>query len=159
MKHWRIALPATLLVAGLLLAACGGGSKNGGASPTPPGSTASPATPTASGPPLSDDDYLRVFCNGLNDYRNALNTATTAEAIADVVRAYVAAMRLVTPPVDVSEFHAAYIKYLADAIDDPTSLVVTPPPKPPDDVRKRLAEKQRDVAECSFPTFLGEPTD
>jgi hypothetical protein len=157
MKHWRIVFPATLLLGSLLLAACGGDSNNG-ATPTP-GTTSPPTTPGASGPPLSDEDYLRVFCNGLSDYTNALNTATSADAIAEVVRAYVGAMRLVNPPEDVREFHTAYVKYLEDAVDDPTSLVVTPPPKPSDEVRRRLADKQRNVAECSFPTFLNDPAD
>jgi hypothetical protein len=157
MEHWRFALPAVVLVVGALaLAACGGSDNNNGNPSPSPGATQQPATPSPGGPPLSDEEYLRVFCNGLNDYTNALNTATTTEAIAEVVRAYVAAMRQVTPPADVREFHAAYVKYLEDAVDDPTSLVVTPPPKPADTVRRRLAEKQRDVAECKFPTFLND---
>lgn len=151
MRQMR-ALPAllSLLVVPLLfLAACGGSSEGESESPTP-GATVSVSP---SGPPLSDEEYLRVFCTGVTNFREALNTEPR-EGLVRVVEEYRDAMAAVNPPADLTEFHAQFVQYLADAVAEPTQLITRQPPLPPEDARKRLAGKTGDIPECQYPTFL-----
>lgn len=146
MKRWFVIGP--LAAVALAFAACGGGdndnnSSNGGDS----------EEATASGEPLSDEEYLRVFCTGVTNYRNALNTAPR-EGLVDVIEEYIDSMRAVTPPEDAQGFHDEFIGYLEEAVEEPTFLVTRDPPRPPDDVRERLASKTSDIDECEYPTFL-----
>lgn len=113
----------------------------------------------ASGPPLSDEEYLAVLCTGLTGYQDAILREPTAEGIAAVIEQFIADMKEVNPPEDVLNFHRAFIRYLEGGLDDPTSLTQAQPPLPPESVRERLAEKVRDVEECRYPTFLGEPAE
>jgi hypothetical protein len=147
-------LLASLAAAALFLAACGGG---GGSNSTPTPTPTSEA-PTPAGPPLSDEEYLRVFCTGVTNYREALNTEPR-EGLVRVVEEYVASMRAVSPPADIAEFHAAFIRYLEDAVAEPTALITRQPPLPPDEARSRLADKARSIDECRYPTFLDGGSD
>jgi hypothetical protein len=130
------------LAAAAILASCGG---DGG----DPGDGAT----GASG--VSDEQYLAVLCEGLSDYTDALLTATSAQAIADVITGYTAAMRALDPPADLREFHGQFVRYLEDAVAEPTSLVTRAPPKPDDGPRQRLAALESSVDACRYPTFLG----
>ena len=132
-------------------AACGddgGGTKTDTSNPN--------ETPVASGTPLSDEAYLKVFCTGTVAYQDALLTKPKADDIAAVIKTYIASMEKVTPPEDLAKFHADYVQYLRDSVKDPTSLVTRAPPKPADGPRQRLAAKVTSVPECKYPTFLGE---
>ena len=130
---------AVWLALAVVLAACRGG---GSASETPAAT------------PVGDEEYLAVICSGLDRFTDALMVATTPEEVREVVEEYIAELEAVTPPEDVRPFHEAFIQYLRDAVDDPLTLLTTPPPTPEEEVRQRLAEKERSVAECRNPTFF-----
>jgi len=116
------------------------------------------ASPTPSGPPGSDEDYLRAVCIGTSNFSNALLSKTTAADIAKVVQAFADEMKQLNPPADLAEYNRAFVAYLEAAMDDPTSLVTTPPPAPPDDARRRLAALEPTIPECKDPTFFSRPT-
>ncbi|MBI2765356.1 MAG: hypothetical protein HYX53_05505 [Chloroflexi bacterium] len=136
----RTAIVGALAFVAIFAASCGGSS-----------------TPDTKNPDaLNDEGYLKVFCTGLTEYQDALVSKTTKEDIARVITGYIASLKTVTPPDDLAKFHAEYIKYLEDAVADPTSLVTRKPPMPSDSARERLASKTNDVPECKYPTFLGQ---
>jgi len=102
--------------------------------------------PPANG--VSDETYLKVVCTGTRDFSDALISQSTAEGIAKVIKDFVASMKAVEPPADLSGFHKDIVKYLETAVEDPTSLATKKRPQPPEDVRKRLAAKESGVPEC-----------
>jgi hypothetical protein len=160
-------LAALLAALALLAAACGGGDGDGasgdndGADDDPtedasvdPGGDQPRTSVTPSGPPLSDEEYLRVFCSGVTTYREAVNTANRDELI-QVVQDYLDSMAAVNPPEDLQQFHTELLGYLDDALDEPTYLLTRNPPVPEESVRSRMAEKSADIDECQYPVFLG----
>jgi hypothetical protein len=141
----RNAILGAVVALGVVLAACGGaGDKS--------------SSPTSDPNALSDEAYLKVFCTGLTEYREALLTKTTADDIAKVIKDYIAALKPLSPPQDIAKFHQEYVKYLEDAVNDPTSLVTRNPPEPGASERQRLASKTSNVPECKYPTFLADQT-
>jgi hypothetical protein len=132
---------ATLMLVVLAGAACGGGAK-------------SSATPTPSGPTISDEEYLRAICVGVTQFSDALVSKSSADEITKVVRDFSASMKKLTPPADLQKYNTDFTKYLDDAANDPTSLVTKKPPLPADSVRQRLAAKEMNVPECKAPTFF-----
>jgi hypothetical protein len=132
-----------VLVAVATAAACGGG-----------GSNKSTPTASVSGPPATDEQYLKAICTGTQDFSDALVSKTTADGIAQVIKQFSANLKKINPPADLRTFHAAFIKYLDDSLTDPTSLLTKAPPEPPDSVRQRLASKESSVPECKSPQFF-----
>lgn len=128
-----------LLLSAVALAACGDKDDSGGSS----GAAAS-----------SDAQYLAVFCTGLTKYQETLVSATKVDDIRKVIEDYIGELEKITPPDGLEKYHKDYIRYLREALDDPTSLVTTKPPMPPESDRERLSEKTKGVAECKYPTFL-----
>ena len=141
----------------LIAAACGGGGGSGGSGGNSSGGAAPSPSVTAAGAPLSDLAYLKTFCTGLTNYQEALVSAKDAQSIGNVIREFSGSMKAVNPPEDLREFHTQFVAYLDAALADPTSLVASAPPLPPESVRARLAGKVKDVPECKYPTFLREP--
>lgn len=129
-----------------LLVACGGDSKDDA---TP----AATSSVTPSGSPLSDEEYLKVFCTGVTSFREALLTEPR-EGLVKVVQDYYDSMKAVFPPPDAATFHQEFLDYLEDALEEPTFLVTRDPPVPEGAVRSRLASAVSSVAECKYPTFL-----
>ena len=112
------------------------------------------------GPPPSavdDEGYLAVMCANLDRFSDAILVETEEAGIAAVIEDFIDELEAVAPPADLRDFHGAFIEYLEDAVDDPTSPLVLPPPLPDDDVRERLAAKERSVEECREPTFFSNP--
>ncbi len=110
--------------------------------------------------PVSDEGYLAVMCANLDRFSDAILTETEEAGIAAVIEDFIEELKAVQPPEDLREFHGAFIDYLEEAVDDPTSPLVLAPPLPEDDVRERLAGKERSVEECREPTFFGNsPAD
>ncbi len=144
--RWRLALPMLVALGALLFGACGGGSSKSGTTPAASGSS--------QGGAVSDEAYLKVVCGGTDDFYNAVQTATTADGISKVIRQFISNLQKVTPPSDLQQFNKDFIKYLQDAVDNPTSLLSTNPPLPPQKARDRLVSKESDVEECKNPTFL-----
>ena len=107
--------------------------------------------------PVSDEGYLALMCANLDRFSDAVAVETEEAGIAAVIEDFVEALEGVEPPADLREFHAEFIAYLEEAVDDPTSPLVLPPPLPDDDVRERLAGKERSVSECREPTFFNNP--
>ena len=142
-------LVLSMTVAVLAFAACGGG---GDDSPTatPAAGGATPGTPRE----VDDLGYLEVFCGGIARYFDAVQTATTVDEIAGAVDAFVSEMEAVAPPEDVRPFHQAFIDYLRASADDPTSLLVEPPPVPDEAIRDRLAGKESQVDSCKESNFF-----
>ena len=143
-------LSALVIFAAMVTAGCGGDSKK--ESPLSGGNE--PAPTVAAGTPATDEQYLAVFCAGATRYQEAVNTEKTADGIANAIKEYIAAMQKVVPPEDLREYQATYLKYLQDALPDPTSLLTHPAPLPPDGPRTRLANKASSVSECKYPNFL-----
>lgn len=102
----------------------------------------------------SDEDYLRAICTGSQDFSNALLSKTTPDEIADVIRDFIETMENTNPPADLVGYNDEFVKYLEEAVNEPTSLVTSKPPLPDDDVQRRLASKEPSVAECKDPTFF-----
>ncbi|MBI5948382.1 MAG: hypothetical protein HY875_09610 [Chloroflexi bacterium] len=129
-------LLAVAAVAVLLLAACG-----------------SDKAPADNG--VSDEEYLRVLCTGLDNYSDSLLGAAKPDQIAKVVQDYITAMKAVTPPKDLAPFHTAFITYLEQGFADPKALLTVSPPRPPEKVASRLVAKEPQVPECQDATFFG----
>ena len=110
--------------------------------------------PEPTGTPATDEQYLKAICTGLVNFSDALVSKTSSTEIAAVIKAYIVGMQQIQPPTDLQKFHKDFVKYLQDALNDPTSLVTTTPPLPSDDVRKRIASKERNVPECRDATFF-----
>ena len=109
---------------------------------------------------VGDEGYLAVMCANLDRFSDAILRETEEAGIAAVIEDFIGELEAVAPPADLREFHDAFIAYLEDAVGDPTSPLVREPPLPDDDVRERLAEKERLVPECREPTFFsGAPAD
>ena len=110
-------------------------------------------------PPSAVDDeaYLAVMCANLDRFSDAVQVETEEAGIAAVIQDFIDALEAVEPPADLQDFHDAFLEYLEDALDDPTSPLVLVPPLPDDEARERLAGKERSVAECREPTFFNNP--
>ncbi len=110
-------------------------------------------------PPSAVDDeaYLAVMCANLDRFSDAVQVETEESGIAAVIQDFIDALEAVDPPADLQGFHDAFLEYLEDALDDPTSPLVLAPPLPDDEARERLAGKERSVAECREPTFFNNP--
>lgn len=128
-------LLSTVLTAGLL-AACGDDND------------------TPDGPGGSDEDYLRLICQGTQDFSNALVSKTTADEIGEVIRDFIETMEGANPPADLREYNEDFTQYLEDALADPTSLLTRRPPLPDEDIQQRLASKELSVDECKAGTFF-----
>jgi hypothetical protein len=102
----------------------------------------------------TDEGYLRAICVGSQNYSKALNTATTADEIARVVRDFIAEMKKANPPADLVAYNTEFIKYLQDSVEDPTSLVTRNPPLPSKDIQRRLASLEPSISECRDGTFF-----
>jgi hypothetical protein len=74
-----------------------------------------------------------------------------------VIKDYIASVQKVTPPADLVSWQNGFVKYLQTMVPDPTKALSQSPPLPPESVRKRLADQVKDVPDCKYPTFLGEP--
>ncbi|MDE2933915.1 MAG: hypothetical protein F4X03_03030 [Dehalococcoidia bacterium] len=107
--------------------------------------------------PVADEEYLAVMCVNLDRFSDAVMEATAEAEIAEVIEGFIEELEAVEPPADLRDFHEAFIEYLEEAVDDPTSPLVLAPPLPDDDVRERLADKERSVEECREPTFFNGP--
>ena len=153
MRCLRYPFAAAMVVFALLVLACGGDSKKP-ATATNDG----PAPAVATGTPATDEEYLAVFCAGATHYQEAVNTEKTADGIANAIKEYIAVMRKVVPPDDLRDFQGSYLKYLQDAVPDPTSLLTKAAPLPADGPRTRLAGKASNVPECKYPNFLNPQT-
>ncbi|MEP6870689.1 MAG: hypothetical protein ABI939_02450 [Anaerolineaceae bacterium] len=103
---------------------------------------------------VSDEAYLKAICSGSAAFSSALLTKTKAEEIGQVIKAFSASMKALTPPDDLKDYNTQFTKYLDDAVADPTSLVTRTPPLPKQDVRDRLAVKESNVPECKDGTFF-----
>lgn len=108
----------------------------------------------------SDEDYLRAICIGTSDFSNALLSAESVDEIRGVVEEFADEMRSLNPPADLTDYNQAFVAYLDAATEgDPTSLVTTSPPEPPDDVRRRMASLEATIDECRDPTFFSRGED
>lgn len=117
-------------------------------------------TPGASTGTGNDEDYLRAICVGTSNFSNALLSATSVDDIRSVVEEFADEMRALNPPADLTEYNQAFVAYLdAAAEGDPTSLVTTSPPEPPEDVRRRMAALEPTIDECRDPTFFSRDDD
>lgn len=132
----------TAVVAATLLGACGGGDN-------PPKSTGTG----------NDEDYLRAVCAGIDQVSDALVAATSPAEIARVIEDFAATMRAIDPPPDLADYNQKFVAYLEAAVDDPTSVVTTSPPLPPDAARRRLASLEPSIPECREPTFFSRGLD
>lgn len=108
-------------------------------------------TPRSGG---TDEEYLAAICKGTSDFSNALLTKTTAAEIGNVIEDFITLMKDANPPADLADYNQEFVKYLEDALADPTSLVTREPPLPPDDIQRRLAAKELSVDECKDGTFF-----
>ena len=102
----------------------------------------------------TDEEYLAAICKGTSDFSNALLTKTTAAEIGNVIEDFITLMKDANPPADLADYNQEFVKYLEDAVADPTSLVTREPPLPPDDIQRRLAAKELSVDECKDGTFF-----
>lgn len=141
MTMYHRAMPRTFLlglalavVAPLALVACGGSDspKGGG----------------------SDEDYLRAICVGTSNFSNALLSKSNPDDISKVIKDFIAEMKASNPPADLVKYNNDFIKYLEDAVNEPTSLVTRAPPLPNKDVARRMAALEPGISECKDGTFF-----
>ena len=92
-------------------------------------------TPKSGG---TDEEYLAAICKGTSDFSNALLTKTTAAEIGNVIEDFITLMKDANPPADLADYNQEFVKYLEDALADPTSL----------------ATKELSVDECKDGTFF-----
>lgn len=116
--------------------------------------TADQPSATLGGGTGTDEGYLAAICAGTSQFSNALISKTTPDEIADVIRDFIAEMKQANPPADLVQYNADFVKYLEDAVSDPTSLVTRNPPLPAKDIQRRLAAKELSVPECKDGTFF-----
>ncbi len=102
----------------------------------------------------NDADYLRAVCLGIDRVSDALVSATSADAIAAAIEEFANTMRAINPPPDLTDYNRQFVAYLDAALKDPTSVVTTSPPLPPDRARRRLAQLEPSIPECREPTFF-----
>lgn len=102
----------------------------------------------------TDEEYLKTICVGTANFSDALLSKTTADEIAKVVRDFADEMKKANPPADLVEYNEQFVKYLEDAVNDPTSLVTRQPPLPSEDIQQRLANLEPTIPECKDPTFF-----
>ena len=107
--------------------------------------------------PVEDDAYLAIICANLDAFSDAIHVETEEARIAAVIEEFIGELEGVAPPADLRGFHDAFIDYLREALDDPTSLLVLAPPLPSEEARERLAARERFVEACREPTFFSEP--
>lgn len=138
-----------IAAAALWAAAACGGSGDDEATATPP-QNATPGTVRQ----VDDLGYLDVFCGGVARYFDVVQTATTVDEIAEAVEVFIAELEAIEPPEDVQPFHEAFLEYLRASTDDPTRLLVAPPPVPDEAVRDRLASKESQVDSCQASNFF-----
>jgi hypothetical protein len=136
MRHWILLVFGILSASALLLAACGDDDD---------------AAPKGGG---SDEDYLRAICVGTSNFSNALLSKTNANDIAQVIKDFIAEMKKTNPPADLVKYNDEFIKYLEDAVSDPTSRVTRAPPLPSTDIQRRIAALEPTIAECKDGTFF-----
>lgn len=103
---------------------------------------------------VTDEAYLKAICSGSANFSDALLTKTKPEEIGQVIKAFSASMKALTPPDDLKDYNQQFTKYLDDAVADPTSLVTRTPPLPKQSIRDRLAAKESSVPECKNGTFF-----
>ncbi len=135
MRHWILLALGLLAASAMLLAACGDDDD----------------TPQGGG---SDEDYLRAICVGTQNFSNALLSKTNPDDIAQVIKDFIAEMKKTNPPADLVKYNQEFIKYLEDAVADPTSLVTRAPPEPDKEVSRRLAALEPSIDECKDGTFF-----
>ena len=136
MRHWIMLAFGLLPLSAMLLTACGGGGDS---------------TPQGGG---SDEDYLRAICVGTSNFSNALLSKTNANDIAQVIKDFIAEMKKTNPPADLVKYNDEFIKYLEDAVNDPTSLVTRAPPLPSTEIQRRIAALEPSITECKDGTFF-----
>lgn len=154
MTRWLalVALPL-LLVAAI---ACGGDDDDAATPSAPADGTATPDGSGQAGDRLSDTEYLELLCTGLEEFTAIVDTATTEDEFADVIRDFIASLEGVTPPEDLGGYHGEFLAYLEAAVDDPTSPLTTQPPLPPEDARDRLSALEPSVDACRNPTYFNQ---
>ncbi len=119
----------------------------------------SKSTPTiVAGTPASDDAYMTVFCTGLSNLSSALVSKPTANEIATVMKAYITELKKITPPKDLEKFHAEYIKFFEDSVNDPTSVLTRKPPAPSETVRQHYADIEQKTPACKDARFFVQPS-
>ena len=110
--------------------------------------------PKASPNAVTDEAYLKAICSGSATFSDALLTKTKPDEIGQVIKAFSASMKALTPPDDLTDYNLQFTKYLDGAVADPTSLVTRTPPLPKQSIRDRLAAKESSVPECKDGTFF-----
>ena len=135
MRHWILLALGLVSAGALLLGACGDDDD----------------TPKGGG---SDEDYLRAICVGTQNFSNALLSKTNPDDIAKVIKDFIEEMKQTNPPADLVKYNQDFIKYLEDAVAEPTSLVTRAPPLPDKEVSRRIAALEPGISECKDGTFF-----
>lgn len=136
MRHWILLVFGILSASAMLVAACGDDDD---------------AAPKSGG---SDEDYLRAICVGTSNFSNALLSKTNPDDIAQVIKDFIAEMKKANPPADLVKYNGEFIKYLEDAVSEPTSLVTRAPPLPSTEIQRRIAALEPAITECKDGTFF-----
>ena len=56
------------------------------------------------------------------------------------------------------KFHAEYIKFFEDSVNDPTSVLTRKPPAPAEPVRQHYADVEQHTAACKDARFFAQGT-
>lgn len=138
-------LIAALACLALLLTACGGGDDD------EPDDVTVPA-----GTPVSDSEYVKRICTGVNNYLDTVNSKGEEE-IRESVRAWVDSLNQTPPPPDARDFHLALVRYVQQGLEEPTILITTNPPAADPALRERLGPVEASDGGCQVPIFGREP--
>jgi len=109
------------------------------------------------GPAMTDEEYLKAICVGVQQLSDALLTKTNVQDITKVVKDFSASMKTLNPPADLQKYNQDFTKYLDDTTSEPTQLLTKAPPLPSDSVRQRLASKTSSISECKDVKFFNLP--
>lgn len=103
-------------------------------------------------PSAAERAYLASFCEALDDFSDRVVVTSSPSPLAGAFDALVADLEAMVPPPSLHDFHAAFAGYVREAAAQPGEVASREVPRPPSDVRSRLASIEHEVPGCRAPT-------
>lgn len=103
-------------------------------------------------PSAAERAYLASFCEALDDFSDRVVVTSSPDSVAGAFDALVVDLEAMAPPPSLHDFHAAFAGYVREAAGQPREVASREVPRPPSDVRSRLASIEHEVPGCRAPT-------